>query len=81
MRRQSPTIPLHPAPRRGIWRYHSEARIIEPALTTMDVPRIYIGQTAAKLLIEQIDSRAMHTSKVEIATHMIKRLSHCSLES
>lgn len=47
----------------------------------MDVPRIYIGQTAAKLLIEQIDSRVMHTSKVEIATHMIKRLSHCSLES
>lgn len=55
----------------------SESRIIEPSLSTMDVPRIYIGRTAAKLLIEQICSKIMHTSKVEISTHMIKRFSHC----
>ena len=56
----------------------SESRIIEPALTTMDVPRLYIGQTAAKLLIEQIETKILHTSKVEISTKMIKRLSHCT---
>lgn len=53
----------------------SESKIIEPSLTTMDVPRQYIGITAAKLLIEQIDSRIMHTSKVEISTRLIKRFS------
>ena len=58
----------------------SESRIVEPSLTTMDVPRLYIGHTAAKLLIEQIHSRVVHTSKVEIGTKMIKRLSHCPIQ-
>lgn len=53
----------------------SESRIIEPSLTTMDVPRRHIGRTAAKLLIEQIDTKIVHPSKVEIATRMIKRFS------
>ena len=53
----------------------SEGRIIEPALTTMDVPRLYIGKTAAKLLVEQIDSKVVHTSKVEIAARLVKRFS------
>lgn len=55
----------------------SESRIIEPSLTTMDVPRLYIGLTAAKLLIEQIDSKLHYSSKVEISTRLVKRLSHC----
>ena len=55
----------------------SESRIIEPSLTTMDVPRLFLGQTAAKFTIEQINNKVMHSSKVEVATHMIKRLSHC----
>lgn len=53
----------------------TEGKIIEPSLTTMDVPRLYIGKTAARLLIEQIDSKVMHTSKVEIATRLVKRFS------
>ncbi len=53
----------------------SESRIIEPSLTTMDVPRHYIGTIAAKLLIEQIDSKVVHTSKVEVSTKMVKRFS------
>ena len=57
----------------------SESRIVEPALTTMDVPRIYIGHTAGELLIKQIDKRIYHASKVEISTRLIKRLSHCSV--
>lgn len=53
----------------------SESRIIEPSLTTMDVPRLYIGKTAARLLIEQIDSKIVYTSKVEIAARLVKRFS------
>lgn len=53
----------------------SESRIIEPSLTTIDVPRHYIGMTAARLLIEQIDTRTVHTVKVEIATRLVKRFS------
>jgi len=55
----------------------SESRIVEPSLTTMDVPRLFIGQTAAKQLIEQITTRINHYCKTEISTRMIKRLSHC----
>ena len=55
----------------------SEGRIIEPSLTTMDVPRLFIGQTAANQLISQLTMRTYHASKVEINTRMIKRLSHC----
>lgn len=54
----------------------NEGRIIEPSLTTMDVPRRYIGQTAAKLLVDKIDKKMLHSQKVEISVDMIKRLSH-----
>lgn len=54
----------------------SESRIIEPSLTTMDVPRLYIGETAARQLLTQIESKTFHHSKIEISTHIIKRLSH-----
>jgi len=55
----------------------SESRIIEPSLTTMDVPRLFIGQTAARQLIRQIETKTYHVSKIEVNTHMVKRLSHC----
>ena len=55
----------------------SEGRIIEPSLTTMDVPRTYIGQVAARQLINQLNTKVYHASKIEINTKMIKRLSHC----
>ena len=53
----------------------TEGKIVEPALTTMDVPRLYIGKTAARLVIEQIDSKVVHTSKVEITARLVKRFS------
>lgn len=56
----------------------SESRIIEPSLTTMDVPRLYIGQTAAKTLIEQMHSKRIYATKIEVSTKMIKRFSHSS---
>lgn len=54
----------------------TEGRIIEPALTTMDVPRKYIGRCAAKQLVDIIEMKSIHPQKVEISTSMIKRLSH-----
>ena len=54
----------------------SEARIVDPSLTTMDVPRSYIGQIAAERLIKQIDSGSFHAVKIEIGTRLVKRLSH-----
>ncbi|MCR4823122.1 MAG: LacI family DNA-binding transcriptional regulator [Treponema sp.] len=54
----------------------SESRIVEPSLTTMDVPRFYIGQTAAKTLIEEMQTKMVYTKKIEISTRLIKRFSH-----
>lgn len=59
----------------------SESRIIEPALTTMDVPRHYIGQIAAKILINQMHTKRSYVTKIEISTKMIKRFSHYTNES
>lgn len=53
----------------------SESKIIEPSLTTIDVPRHHIGRTAARLLIEQIDTKILHSAKVEISTRLVKRFS------
>ncbi len=55
----------------------SECRVVEPSLTTMDVPRLFIGQTAAKQLLEQITTKVHHSCKTEVSTKLIKRLSHC----
>ncbi len=51
----------------------SESSIIEPPLTTMDVPRFFIGKTSATLLIEQIIEHIAFTRKVAITTKLIKR--------
>lgn len=56
----------------------SESSIIEPSLTTMDVPRHFIGQTAAKVLIEQLETSRIYPTKIEISAKMIKRFSHCA---
>lgn len=53
----------------------SESRIIDPSLTTVDVPRHYIGMTAARLLIEQMDTKMVHAIKIEAATRLVKRFS------
>lgn len=52
-----------------------EAHIVEPSLSTMDVPRFYIGRVAAKNLMEQIESKVTHLTKTEIATSLTRRFS------
>jgi len=54
----------------------TESKIIEPALTTMDVPRFSIGETAAEVLLSQIRSENVCTKKIEISTSMELRNSH-----
>ena len=54
----------------------AESRIIEPALTTMDVPRFSIGETAAEVLLSQIRSADLYYRKIEISTSMELRGSH-----
>jgi LacI family transcriptional regulator len=51
----------------------SESRIIDPALTTVDVPRQFMGQTAARQLIQLIRNPRPHSTKTEVSTSLIKR--------
>ncbi len=53
----------------------SESRIIEPSLTTIDIPRKFMGQTAARQLIYQITNPIPHTVKIEVSTTIVKRFS------
>ncbi len=51
----------------------SESKVVEPALTTIDIPRNYMGQTAARQLIYQIESPVPHTVKIEVSSSLVKR--------
>lgn len=46
---------------------------VEPALTTISVPKAYMGTMAAKRLIEIIESKETHHIKIEINTELIIR--------
>lgn len=46
---------------------------IQPRLTTLDVPAQYMGQIAAKRLIEVIDETEHHPLKTELYVSLIKR--------
>lgn len=53
----------------------SESRIVEPALTTIDIPRKFMGQTAARQVIFQITNPIPHAVKIEVSTKLVKRFS------
>ncbi len=53
----------------------SESRIVEPSLTTIDIPRTFMGRTAARQLIHQITTPVPHTVKIEISTKLVRRFS------
>ncbi len=53
----------------------SEGRILDPSLTTIDIPRRFMGQTAVDQLIRQMEDPASHTVKLQISTSLIKRFS------
>ena len=53
----------------------SEGRVIDPSLTTIDIPRKFMGQTAAAQLIKQLLNPVPHTVKIEVSTSVVKRFS------
>ena len=53
----------------------SEGRIIDPSITTIDVPRKFMGETAAAQLIREIRTSVPHSVKIEVSTTLIKRFS------
>lgn len=53
----------------------SEGRIIEPSLTTIDIPRRFMGQTAAAQLIRHIDNPVPHSVKIEVSVSLVRRFS------
>lgn len=52
-----------------------ESRIVDPALTTIDIPRKFMGQTAVHQLIKQLTYPVPHTVKIEMSTTLVKRFS------
>ncbi len=53
----------------------SEGTILDPALTTISIPRYFMGQTAAAQLIHELAPPVPHKVKIEVSTTLVKRLS------
>ncbi len=53
----------------------SEGRIIEPSLTSINIPRLYMAQLAVRKLIDSINVPTPHKSKIEVETSLVKRFS------
>ena len=51
------------------------ASYVEPALTTIHVPKQYMGEMAAKRLVERMGSKSHLPVKIEIGTRLMKRAS------
>ena len=53
----------------------SEGRIIDPALTSISIPRLYMAQLAVQKLIDSINTPTPYKSKIEVDTSLVKRFS------
>lgn len=51
------------------------SKVIEPTLTTIDVPKRYMGEMAAKRLITKLQDSSASPVKIEISTSLIQRQS------
>ena len=51
------------------------AAFLEPSLTTIHVPKKYIGEMAVKRLVEIIESKVHLPVKIEVSTKLKKRRS------
>ncbi len=49
------------------------SRIIEPSLTTIHVPKQYMGEMAARRLNYNTEMKGTEPVKIEIATQVIER--------
>ena len=48
---------------------------MEPALTTVNIPRTYMGRVAVRCLINAIQDGVPHHIKVEVSTDLVLRSS------
>lgn len=48
---------------------------VEPPLSTVDVPKAYLGKVAVERLIQIITDKDIHPLKIEVSTRLIKRKS------
>lgn len=53
----------------------SEGKILDPTLTTIDIPRSFMGRSAAKQIFNEITNPVSHNVKIEISTNIVKRFS------
>ena len=53
----------------------TEGRIIDPSLTTIDIPRKFMGQVAIDQLLTQTATSLPYTVKIEVSTSLVKRFS------
>ncbi|MDY6308516.1 MAG: LacI family DNA-binding transcriptional regulator [Oribacterium sp.] len=51
------------------------SRVLEPPLSTIDVPKHYMGAQAVKRLLERMETPDMPAIKIEIATELVDRYS------
>ena len=52
-----------------------ESKVLDPPLTTIDIPRRFMGQTATRQLIYQLMWPSTHCVKIEVSTIIEKRFS------
>ncbi len=53
----------------------SESRVVDPSLTTINIPRHCMAQVAVRRIDELIHERAPYFSKIQISTSLVKRFS------
>lgn len=49
-----------------------------PALTTVQVPKLFMGETAVARIIQLIEGKCVQPLKIEVSTTLVKRKSVCS---
>lgn len=52
-----------------------EASLIEPPLTTISIPRHYMGRIAARQLIDRIAGAATHALQIQVSAELVERAS------
>lgn len=53
----------------------SEGKILDPALTSVNIPRLYMAQLSVRKLLDSIRTPVPYKSKIEVATSLVKRFS------
>ncbi|UWP67166.1 LacI family DNA-binding transcriptional regulator [Subdoligranulum variabile] len=53
----------------------SESALVEPPLTTISIPRVYMGRVAARQLLYLLDDPVPHSLRIEVSTELVKRAS------